>query len=74
MKRCEEAEGSSPFFFFSNFRSRKIFATGGEFSLRANFLYYSENFVPAPAFLLQNKNKNKRTIRLKILKKILIKN
>ena len=48
---CEEAEGS--------FTPRKMFAIGGEFSLLANFRYCSENFVPAPAFLLQNKNKNK---------------
>ena len=32
VKRCEEAEGSL-FFFFSNFHSRKIFATGGKFLL-----------------------------------------
>ena len=61
VKRCKKL-------IFSNFRSRKIFATVDELS------YCSENFVPAPAFLLQNKNKNKRTIKMKILKKILIKN
>ena len=33
-------------------RSRKIFTIGGEFSLLANFRSCSENFVPAPAFLL----------------------
>ena len=34
VKRCEEAEESSPtFFFFSTFHSKKIFAIEGEFSL-----------------------------------------
>ena len=51
LKRREEAEGSSPG--FSNFRPEKFSLQG------ANFRYYSENFVPALALLLQNKNNNK---------------
>ena len=66
VKRCEEAEGS--FSLQKNIRYR------GRILLLANFRYCSEIFVPAPVFLLHNKNKNKRTIMLKILKKILIKN
>ena len=59
LKRCEEVERSSPG--FSNFRAEKFSLQG------ANFRYCSENFVPAPALLLQNKNKNqnKRTEDIK---------
>ena len=68
VKRCEEVEGSFSLQKNIHYRGR-IFAT-------SEFLLRSENFVPAPTFLLHNKNKNtnKITIMLKILKNILIKN
>ena len=54
MKGCKKMKGP-PLFFLENFRTSKIFATGGKFSPLANFRYYSENVFPAPVFLLHNK-------------------
>ena len=74
MKGCKKMKGP-PLFFLENFRTSKIFAKGGEFSLLENFRYCSENVVPALVFLLHNKkNKKNKNIRLKLLKTILIKN
>ena len=54
MGRCEEAEGAQ-----RGLEIKKPFFALEKYSLLgANIRYCSENFVPAPAFLLHNKNKN----------------